>query len=61
MLAVTTDYAEGSSGGPILNEHGAVVGMVCQTQPIFHGDDEGEIQMIWKYGRPGSSILSLLK
>ena len=31
VLTITADYAQGSSGGPILNEYGAVVGMVCQT------------------------------
>ena len=34
VLAVTTDYGPGSSGGPILNEHGAVVGVACQAIPL---------------------------
>jgi len=58
-ITITADYAQGSSGGPILNEHGAVVGMVCQTLTI--SDDSGESQMTWKFTRPSSSILSLLQ
>jgi serine protease Do len=59
VLTITADYAQGSSGGPILNEYGAVVGMVCQTLAI--SDDDGESQMTWKFARPVSSILSLLQ
>jgi S1-C subfamily serine protease len=59
VLTITADYAQGSSGGPILNEHGAVVGMVCQTLAI--SDDDGESQMTWKFARPVSSILALLQ
>jgi S1-C subfamily serine protease len=60
VLAITADYATGSSGGPILNEHGAVVAMVCQTLPIFHDEQEFDVQMVWKFTRPASSILALL-
>jgi S1-C subfamily serine protease len=60
VLAITADYATGSSGGPILNEHGAVVAMVCQTLPIYHDQEELDVQMIWKFTRPTSSILPLL-
>ena len=59
VLTITADYAQGSSGGPILNEHGAVVGMVCQTLAIT--DDDGDSQMTWKFARPVSSILPLLQ
>jgi serine protease Do len=59
VLTITADYAQGSSGGPILNECGAVVGMVCQTLEI--ADQDGGSQMIWKFARPVSSILSVLQ
>jgi S1-C subfamily serine protease len=58
-LAITADYAQGSSGGPILNENGAVVGMVCHTLSLSAGDGSSP-QMTWKMARPASSILSLL-
>lgn len=59
VLTITADYAQGSSGGPILNEHGAVVGMVCETLTI--SDDHDISQMTWKFVRPTSSILPLLQ
>jgi serine protease Do len=61
VLAVTTDYAKGSSGGPILNEHGAVVGIACQAIPVYHAEDQLDVQMVWKFARPVSSILPLLR
>jgi len=60
-LAITADYAQGSSGGPILNEHGAVVGIVCQTLSLCAGGDSSGTQMTWKIAMPSSSILALLK
>ena len=60
VLAVTAEYGPGSSGGPILNEHGAVVGVACQAIPLFQKDHEKDVQMIWRFGRPSSSILALL-
>lgn len=59
VLAITADYAQGSSGGPILNENGAVVGMVCHTLSLCAGD-AGSPQMTWKMARPAGSILGLL-
>ncbi|MDZ7617211.1 MAG: serine protease, partial [Patescibacteria group bacterium] len=60
-LAITADYAQGSSGGPILNEQGAVVGMVCHTMSLCADGDHGSMQMTWKMTRPSSSILALLQ
>ena len=59
VLAITADYAKGSSGGPILNAHGAVVGIACETQAIEYGRCDN--QMTWKFARPASSILTLLR
>jgi hypothetical protein len=35
FMQITADYARGSSGGPILDTHGNVVGMVASTSPVF--------------------------
>ena len=59
VLAVTAAYATGSSGGPILNAHGAVVGMACETLEI--ADQDAGCQLIWRFARPASSILPLLR
>jgi S1-C subfamily serine protease len=60
VVAITADYAQGSSGGPILNEHGAVVGIVCQTKSLCSDPNTEETQMTWKLARPASSILALV-
>lgn len=61
VLAVTAEYAKGSSGGPILDERGAVVGIICQTRALFHDEDQTEPQLTWKFSRPVSSLRALLK
>jgi S1-C subfamily serine protease len=60
MLGVTVEYGPGSSGGPILNEHGAVVAMACQAVPVVQADQEKGTQLIWRLSRPSCSILDLL-
>jgi serine protease Do len=61
VLAVTADYGPGASGGPILNEHGAVVAVVCQAIPLLKLDHEKEVvPMVWKFARPSCDILTLL-
>ena len=64
QLAITADYAKGSSGGPILNENGAVVGMVRSTSSVYYNQEQGEdrnIQMVWKLCVPSGAILDLMK
>lgn len=36
-MSVTADFARGSSGGPVFNAGGEVVGMVSSTQSIYYG------------------------
>jgi len=64
-MCITADYARGSSGGPVLNEHGAVVGMVCSTKTTHYGekgrDPDDDVQMVVKFCIPGESIRALLK
>ena len=48
MMNVTADYAKGSSGGPIFNNRGDVVGLVANTVSIpyrhvpLHVDEESD-------------------
>jgi serine protease Do len=64
-MCITADYARGSSGGPVLNGQGAVVGMVCSTRTTYYGEKDKEkdndVQMVAKFCIPAESIRPLLK
>jgi len=63
-MSVTADFANGSSGAPILNENGNVVGMVESTLPIYFcgGDDrQNHLQMVMKKCVPVRCILDLIE
>lgn len=63
-MAVTADYAKGSSGGPVLNQCGAVVGVVSSTRSIYyeeHGDKQENLQMVIKSCIPARSVLKLIE
>jgi serine protease Do len=62
-IAVTCDYAKGSSGAPILDATGAVVGIVRVTSGVYYEKKDGvpsKLQMVWKYCVPASALLGLL-
>lgn len=63
-MHITADYAVGSSGGPVLNAAGAVVGMVASTQDVYAKQEHGQhdnLQMVVKLCIPASSIRKLIK
>ena len=65
QMAITADYAKGSSGGPILNESNEVVGMVSTTSSIYTGKTSKEkrdsLQMVMKNCVPGFMIQELVE
>ena len=51
MLAISADFAKGSSGAPVFNEYGAVVGSVNNTQSTYYSVKKGvkdNLQMVFK-------------
>jgi serine protease Do len=51
MLAITADFAKGSSGAPLFNEYGAVIGSVNNTQSTYYSVNKGvkdNLQMVFK-------------
>ena len=63
-LCVSADFARGSSGGPVLNGNGAVVGMVCSTMTTYYGrkgeDPDDDVQMIVRFCIRARSVLQVL-
>ena len=50
-LFITADYARGSSGAPVLNDRGQVVGIVKSTDSIYYSVKDGQqqnLQMVFK-------------
>ncbi|MBZ4189387.1 S1 family peptidase [Niabella beijingensis] len=63
-MEITADYGVGSSGGPILDQFGNMVGMVSSTIPLgspSSGAATGHQQMVVKDAIPVVAIRELLK
>jgi len=68
-MTVTADYAKGSSGGPVFNPEGEVIGMVCSTHSIYTGSGpdqakgmpKGELQMVIRNCVPVDAIRALFE
>ena len=63
-FAVSADFAKGSSGAPILDYKGNVVGMVSSTRSVYYNQANGvdqNLQMVIKNCVPSQSILDLVK
>ena len=62
-MHITADFARGSSGGPLFNERGAVVGFVKSTASIYYDVSDGKkdsLQMVFKECIPASQVLKLI-
>ena len=62
-MQITADYAKGSSGGPILDSQGNVVGLVSSTNSVYYEESkagvQSNLQMVRHNCVPGRSILDL--
>jgi serine protease Do len=63
-LEITADYAAGSSGSPIFDSLGNVIGLVKSTRSLYYNEGKDgtkeNLQMVIKTCVPASSILRLL-
>ncbi|MCR8668927.1 serine protease [Aestuariibaculum sp. M13] len=57
-IAITADFGQGSSGGPVVNEHGQVVGIVSSTYAnySYKSKDKGDLQLLVKEVVPVSVL-----
>jgi len=62
-MAITADFAKGSSGSPVVDASGAVVGIVSSTRSIYYNDVKGDprnLQMVLKHCVTGADVAALV-
>ncbi|WP_433903661.1 S1 family peptidase [Sphingobacterium puteale] len=60
MMAISADYATGSSGGPVMDIYGNVVGTVSNTNMLLHSDMNPSVQMVVKNTVPVESLRKIV-
>lgn len=61
MMAVSADYATGSSGGPVMDSYGNVIGTVSNTKMFTHSEMNPSVQMVVKNTVPVESLWKLVR
>jgi serine protease Do len=62
-MSITADFGRGSSGGPVFNESGEVVGIAASTESLYYTEKDGEqknLQMVFKHCVPVSQLRELI-
>jgi serine protease Do len=57
-MSVTADFSQGSSGGPVLDDKGNVIGIVSATRSLYNGDNH--VQMVSREAIPVRALRALL-
>jgi S1-C subfamily serine protease len=62
-IAITAEFGQGASGGPVVNEFGQIVGIVSATQMHYtNGSKEhGDLQLIVREAVPVSALNNYIK
>ena len=63
MMSITADFAPGSSGCPVFNEFGSVVGMADNIVSTVLDEDATPARpaIVFKHCRPAEAILNLIQ
>lgn len=61
MMCISADYATGSSGGPVMDIYGNVVGTVSNTRMLLHSNRDAGVQMVVKNTVPVESLWKLIR
>jgi len=62
-MSITADFGRGSSGGPVFNETGEVVGIAASTESLYYTEKDGEqknLQMVFKHCVPVSQLRAII-
>lgn len=65
FMSITADFAKGSSGCPVMDERGNVIGIVNNTESIYYDDDghrkQLDLQMVVKNATPSWAVLPMVE
>ncbi|MFC2109901.1 serine protease [Bacteroidota bacterium] len=62
-IAITAEFGQGASGGPVVNEYGQIVGIVSATQVHYTNESKkhGDLQLIIKEAVPVSALNNYIR
>ncbi len=64
FMAITAEFAKGSSGGPVFDEKGNVIGLAASTVSIYYHEGQGKkdnLQMVQRQCAPVEAMRRLIR